>query len=283
MRIWVSAELRIIAMLIALLGMFVLWIVAGPNFCANTGKTGISKQECEALLALSPQVQSWLEPTGVDKQFTRITWFNTALNYVIQACKGPRPINETPCKWPGVTCVEGQVTAIYITTARIETLPAEIGQLTHLRSLHLPRNHLTTLPAEIGDLTNLEVLRLEYNDLTHLPPEFGTLIRLQEVWLNHNRLIGLPVNFGNLENLRELHLTDNHLTALPSETGHLTDLQELWLGDNRLDSLPDGMLQLGNLGMISLCGNPLIVDAPEVKSFVLERDREWAAGCPDDD
>ena len=37
-------------------------------------------------------------------------------------------------------------------------MPAEIGQLTSLRELHLGGNQLTSVPAEIGQLTSLTEL-----------------------------------------------------------------------------------------------------------------------------
>jgi len=42
------------------------------------------------------------------------------------------------------------------TKCRLETLPAEIGQLNNLTYLHLRQNNLNQLPSEIGQLTNLE-------------------------------------------------------------------------------------------------------------------------------
>ena len=51
----------------------------------------------------------------------------------------------------------------------LTSLPAEIGRLTSLKYLGLPRNKLTSVPAEIGQLTSLEVLNLRDNLLTSVP------------------------------------------------------------------------------------------------------------------
>ena len=52
---------------------------------------------------------------------------------------------------------------------QLTSVPAEIGQLTSLRELHLHINQLTSLPAEIGQLTSLKVLNLHENQLTSVP------------------------------------------------------------------------------------------------------------------
>ena len=70
---------------------------------------------------------------------------------------------------------------------RLTELPAEIGNLTSLRSLFLGDNQLTELPPEIGDLAGLERLlrltpkglNLSHNLLTILPTE---ITQLREEW-----------------------------------------------------------------------------------------------------
>ena len=65
-------------------------------------------------------------------------------------------------------------------------MPAEIGQLTSLRELHLHNNQLTSVPAEIGQLISLEGLYLNFNKLTSVPAAVDELIAAGcDVWLDY--------------------------------------------------------------------------------------------------
>jgi len=48
--------------------------------------------------------------------------------------------------------------ALSVPYNHLKALPAEIGQLVHLKTLSLQGNPLTELPKEIGQLQNLKIL-----------------------------------------------------------------------------------------------------------------------------
>ena len=58
---------------------------------------------------------------------------------------------------------------MYLIGNQLTSLPAEIGQLTSLRELHVGNNRLTSVPAEILQLTSLQELHLGGNQLTSVP------------------------------------------------------------------------------------------------------------------
>ena len=130
------------------------------------------------------------------------------------------------------------VRVLNLSSNKLTTLPAEIGNLTSLQQLILRSNELTTLPAEIGNLTSLEKLYLSSNKLTTLPAEIVNLTSLRVLSLYNNELTTLPAEIVNLTSLRVLDLSDNELTTLPAEIGNLTSLQQLILSNNKLRTLP---------------------------------------------
>ncbi|MBN2003368.1 MAG: leucine-rich repeat domain-containing protein [Anaerolineae bacterium] len=148
----------------------------------------------------------------------------------------------------------------------ISELPAEVGQLTNLKTLDLGydenasgklKNSLTELPYEIGQLTNLQALDLSYNQLTALPKTVGQLTCLQTLNLNHNQLTTLPEAIRQLTSLQKLNLTSNNLTALPEWIDRLTNLQQLDLCGNQLTLLPESISQLTRLQTLNLSHNQL--------------------------
>jgi len=76
--------------------------------------------------------------------------------------------------------------------AKLEVLPPEIGQLTHLVSLDLSNNNLSSLPAELGRLTQLTSLDLSGNKLSSLPSALQNLKALQMLDLRGNSMEGVP-------------------------------------------------------------------------------------------
>ena len=122
----------------------------------------------------------------------------------------------------------------------ITSLPPAIGKLTNLKRMSLYKHMdseyvLESLPAEIGQLTSLTVLDLGENKLTSLPAEIGQLTSLTELILTGNQLTSLPATIGQLTSLKKLHLAGNQLTSVPAEVRQFTQLQELTLGKSADD------------------------------------------------
>ena len=141
-------------------------------------------------------------------------------------------------------------------------IPAAIGRLSRLEDLSLEFNPLGgDIPAEIGNLSNLRYLRLEANSLRgSIPPELGQLDKLEELRLSNNELTGgIPPELGNLASVRLLGLNRNALTGeVPASLGELPQLENLLLHTNRLSGeIPPTLGNLANVTNLDFSVNLL--------------------------
>ena len=197
-------------------------------------------------------------------------------------------------EWHGVSvdATSGRVTGLQLRAAGLDgQIPAELGNLDHLQSLHLGENRLNGgIPAELGLLDALQGLYLNANRLTgDIPPELGSLGALQRLYLNGNHLGGaipsalgglaslqvlslsqnrlageIPVELGLLGSLRELYLNENQLSGeIPAEVGGLSSLERLYLDGNQFTGvIPTALGALTNLQVLSLSHNQLTGEIP---------------------
>ena len=101
--------------------------------------------------------------------------------------------------WEGVTLENGRVVELVLAGFGLSgAVPAELGRLSALESLHLGGNQLTSVPAEIGQLTSLTDLWLDDNQLTSVPAEIGRLTSLEWLSLHKNQLTSVPAAIRDL-------------------------------------------------------------------------------------
>jgi len=150
--------------------------------------TDIPSTECEALVALykSTDGTNWRRNHG----------WNT----------------NTPCKWYGVRCSDGHVTALSLYQNQLSgKIPTELGNLSHLTVLDLSSNQLSgSIPTELGNLSRLKGLSLHSNQLSGpIPTELGNLSHLRSLLLYKNQLCGkIP---SELRNFKRIQIHKNHL------------------------------------------------------------------------
>jgi len=177
---------------------------------------------------------------------------------------GLSPLPGSVCTWAFVECDQGQrVTSIELTGAGIRTLPAEMVNLTELKTLNLADNSIglgPQPPTVIGYLRSLESLDLSGNRIEVLSRSIPGLSNLRVLDLTSNELLLLPAEFANLGNLETLKLGGNRLTSLPREIGNLVNLTELDLSNGQFESLPPEIGNLTNLTALDLRNNALSGD-----------------------
>ena len=119
------------------------------------------------------------------------------------------------------------------------TLTTVVGQLRHVRTLHLNNNFFTgTLPSSLSLLSQLTSLKLQNNQFSgSIPADLAAYPFVHEVDMSNNKLTGsLPTFYRRLSlasRVREVILSNNNFTGtIPTELGGLTDLEVLRLHSN---------------------------------------------------
>ncbi|MCY4400225.1 MAG: M66 family metalloprotease [Gemmatimonadetes bacterium] len=158
--------------------------------------------------------------------------------------------------WHGVeTNSDGFVTELSLAENNLTgTLPAQLGDLVHLKRLVLDNNELTgRIPPDLGDLSELTMLDLSWNALAgSIPSELGMLARLDTLDLFSNELSGtIPPSLADLGALRRFTVGWNQLSGpIPGGLGNLAHVTYMNFSRNELTgTVPP---QLGNLGAVEV-------------------------------
>ncbi|KAL3509059.1 hypothetical protein ACH5RR_028460 [Cinchona calisaya] len=108
----------------------------------------------------------------------------------------------SPCNWFGVTCIDGSVNRLNLTSS--SPIPLKIGNLDNLLEINMDgKVHLSgPIPSTFSNLNKLEMLYLSSNTLSGpISPEIGNLTSLKTLNLFENNLSGsIPLSLANLSN-----------------------------------------------------------------------------------
>ena len=162
----------------------------------------------------------------------------------------------------------GQLTTLLrlsYTHTGLESLPAEIETLQHLKYLDLSANKLSSIPAQLYTLRSLQTIVLARNnlteesfpDLSEVPQSDPLLPELRHVNISHNKLQMLPAWVCKAEQVTELLASDNEIGSLEKEILLKGHIKVLDLARNRLSSLPCELTELKKLKTLQLQENPL--------------------------
>jgi internalin A len=174
------------------------------------------------------------------------------------------------------------LTSLSLSYNRLTTIPDSITQLQNLTSLNLSNNGLTTVPDSITQLQNLTSLDLSYNELTTIPDSVTQLQNLTSLDLGRNELTTVPDSITQLQNLTSLLLGENKFAAVPEVIYQLSALEGLSFANydpqkegNQIKEISSEILQLENLRVLELDGNPIQFPPPEVVDQGVEAIRNY--------
>lgn len=150
----------------------------------------------------------------------------------------------------------------------IESLPASLRNLTHLKKADFSFNALREVPLPLAGHPSLESLDLSHNLISTIPRNIENASNLESLYLNDNLLTefdaadrgllpGEQLNLGKLKSLEHLDLSNNHIYSLARSFGDLPALKSLHLENNRLRILPPNFGNLTQLKSLYLQNNEL--------------------------
>ncbi|XP_052182527.1 leucine-rich repeat receptor-like serine/threonine/tyrosine-protein kinase SOBIR1 [Diospyros lotus] len=151
---------------------------------------------------------------------------------------------HNPCKSVGVLCERRisnnsyklRVTGLVFKSRQLTGfLSPAIGQLSELKELSLPNNHLfDQLPPQLVGCRKLEILNLRNNQFSSkVPQEVSSLVRLRVLDLSSNKLSGDLDFLKHFPNLEQLFLEDNMFSGkVPASIRSFRNLRSFNISGN---------------------------------------------------
>ncbi len=156
------------------------------------------------------------------------------------------------------------------------SLPAEICQMSRLKTLVLHRGSLTHLPESLEGLHQLETVHVIHHDLCEFPLVLTRLRNLRTIWLGWGTILrAFPRDIESLQRLEYLDMVSNCIWQLPAEITDLKSLKHLILSLNPLSQLPSRLDDLNSLEVLRLDRVPLetlpisVARTPKLKLLTL--------------
>ena len=138
---------------------------------------------------------------------------------------------------------------------KLSALPDDLPRLHKLRVLFCSDNLFTTLPAVLGQCSHLSMVGFKANQIQELPAA-ALSPALRWLILTDNQIGALPPEIGQCTLMQKLMLAGNQLTELPETLANCTKLELLRIAANRLTTLPAWLLALPRLSWLAYAGNP---------------------------
>jgi Leucine-rich repeat (LRR) protein len=137
-----------------------------------------------------------------------------------------------------IICLKN-LSRMVLRNVRLQHLPEDIGDLSHLYELDVSGNNLSDLPNSLAKLNNLKTLNLGQNKFKNFPLILLKMKNLQELKLHHNFLTQIPVDIEKMKTLIILDLSFNKFFGFPAQLlVKIKNLRELyWAGNPDIPSV----------------------------------------------
>lgn len=183
---------------------------------------------------------AFFNSTGGNNWTNKTNWLDTT-----------KPISS----WHGIHEQNGRVYLIDLVNNNLSgRLPAEIGNLSELLFLQLPKNPNLwgRIPESIGNLTKLESIGLyECRLYGEVPVSIQNLTNLRFISLFNNQLSGNFPNLSNLTNLTHLTIGQNYFTgAIPVSPSANSSLEGISIWRNNFEGAIPDFTSLSNLQVL---------------------------------
>lgn len=159
-------------------------------------------------------------------------------------------------------------------SAKVKSIPENIGQLNKLENLVLLESNISYIPTSFKDLTNLKQLNLVGNGKCVFPNYVNQLDSIETLFLANFK--NIPNAVFELITLKRLYLYKNNIEIVPESIITLKELEELNLEGNVIKQIPDAVFELPKLSVISVDKSNLISNS-ELKEK-LDRDLQGNKG-----
>jgi internalin A len=191
---------------------------------------------------------------------------------------------------------------------QISYIPDSILQMKSLLKLDLSHNKIDAFSAKIFISSQIEELNLGFNMLNHLPEFTNEQENLASLNLEHNKLIDLPDTIAKLSGLKLLNLAQNNFEKIPGQIYNIKSLTEIDLSahsvsitdcsmcgasklphlefcdecgysfyedTNCIHEISSDIVNLDNLSILNLDGNPINEPPPEVAQLGTQAIRRY--------
>ncbi|WOK93627.1 disease resistance protein RGA1 [Canna indica] len=144
---------------------------------------------------------------------------------------------------------------LFLSFDKYDELPESIGNLKHLRYLHVYSHCMVRLHRSLGFLFNLQLLDLHCSKVKELPWDIGNLINLRHLNFTSDAIRSLPASICQLTKIQTLDLSGcTHLQILPESISRLSNLQNFGLKCCGVKELPSTIGDLHNLQYLDISG-----------------------------
>jgi leucine-rich repeat protein SHOC2 len=171
----------------------------------------------------------------------------------------PLGLHQTPLRNVELLCA---VVCLELAYCDLQSLPAELSQLSCLQRLNLQNNMLSAVDSCILQLTAMVNLNMSGNMLRSITGLFSALCEIVVCDLSSNKIVFFDDDFQGASRLQSLNISKNTVEAFPASVGCLSSLQSLSANHCRISVIPASFMLLSQLHELNLDGNLIALLPP---------------------